>query len=46
LDSLAIIFDAPGSLEMRKTALTAMGSDDVLVEIPSSVISTGPDTRW
>lgn len=43
MDSLAIIFDAPGSLEMRKTALTAMGSDDVLVEIHYSGISTGTE---
>jgi 3-hydroxyethyl bacteriochlorophyllide a dehydrogenase len=43
LDSLAIIFDAPGIVEMRRTALKAMGRDDVLVEIHYSGISTGTE---
>ncbi len=43
MDSAAIIFDAPGKLEMRKTALTAMESGDVLVEIQFSGISTGTE---
>lgn len=43
LDSLAIIFDAPGSLAMREIALTAMGDSDVLVEIHYSGISTGTE---
>ncbi len=43
METSAIIFDAPGSLEMRKTALTAMVSGDVLVEIHYSGISTGTE---
>jgi bacteriochlorophyllide a dehydrogenase len=43
LDSSAIIFDAPGRLEMRKTALNAMECGDVLVEIHYSGISTGTE---
>ena len=43
LDTSAIIFDAPGKLAMRTTALTAMGSADVLVEIHYSGISTGTE---
>jgi bacteriochlorophyllide a dehydrogenase len=43
LETSAVIFDAPGSLEMRKTALTAMESGDVRVEIHYSGISTGTE---
>ncbi|NJS14779.1 MAG: chlorophyll synthesis pathway protein BchC [Sphingopyxis sp.] len=43
METSAVIFAAPGSLEMRKTALTAMGAGDVLVEIHFSGISTGTE---
>jgi bacteriochlorophyllide a dehydrogenase len=43
LETSAVIFAAPGSLEMRKTALTDMGVGDVLVEIHYSGISTGTE---
>jgi bacteriochlorophyllide a dehydrogenase len=43
LDSSAIIFDAPGRLELRKTALKSLASGDVLVEIQYSGISTGTE---
>lgn len=43
METSAVIFDAPGSLEMRKTALTDAGSGDVLVEIHYSGISTGTE---
>ncbi len=43
LETSAVIFDAPGSLEMRKTALTVMESGDVRVEIHYSGISTGTE---
>lgn len=43
METSAVIFDAPGSLEMRKTALTAMESGDVRVEIHYSGISTGTE---
>ena len=43
LETTAVIFDAPGSLEMRKTALTAMDSGDVRVDIHYSGISTGTE---
>lgn len=43
MDTSAIIFDAPGSLEIRKTALTYMAHGDVLVEIHYSGISTGTE---
>ena len=43
LETSAIIFEAPGKLAMRNTALTAMGSGDVRVEIHYSGISTGTE---
>ncbi len=43
MDSSAIIFNAPGSLEMRKIALNGMECGDVLVEIHFSGISTGTE---
>ena len=43
METSAVIFDAPGRLEMRKTALNAMESGDVLVEIHYSGISTGTE---
>ncbi len=43
LQSSAIIFEAPGRLVMRKTALKAIGFSDVLVEIHFSGISTGTE---
>ncbi len=43
METSAVIFDAPGSLEMRKTALTAMESGDVRVEVHYSGISTGTE---
>lgn len=43
LETSAIIFDAPGKLDMRTTALTTMGSGDVRVEIHYSGISTGTE---
>jgi bacteriochlorophyllide a dehydrogenase len=43
LETSAVIFAAPGSLEMRNTALTDMGVGDVLVEIHYSGISTGTE---
>jgi 3-hydroxyethyl bacteriochlorophyllide a dehydrogenase len=43
LETSAIIFDAPGKLAMRNTALTAMGSGDVQVEVHYSGISTGTE---
>ena len=43
METTAVIFDAPGSLEMRKTALTAMDSGDVRVDIHYSGISTGTE---
>ncbi len=41
--SSAIIFDAPGKLAMRQTALKAVECGDVLVEIHYSGISTGTE---
>ena len=41
--SPAVIFDAPGRLEMRKTALKSPEQGDVLVEIHYSGISTGTE---
>ncbi|MBL0923049.1 MAG: chlorophyll synthesis pathway protein BchC [Sphingomonadaceae bacterium] len=41
--SPAVIFDAPGRLEMRKTALKAVEPGDVVVEIHYSGISTGTE---
>lgn len=41
--SSAIIFDAPGKLAMRKTALKAVECGDVLVDIQYSGISTGTE---
>jgi bacteriochlorophyllide a dehydrogenase len=41
--SPAVIFDAPGRLEMRKTALKAVEPGDVLVETHYSGISTGTE---
>jgi bacteriochlorophyllide a dehydrogenase len=43
LHSQAIIFEAPGRLALRRTALTAMGPSHVLVEIHYSGISTGTE---
>jgi 3-hydroxyethyl bacteriochlorophyllide a dehydrogenase len=43
LQSSAVIFDAPGRLEMRKTALKAVECSDVLVETQFSGISTGTE---
>lgn len=43
METSAVIFAAPGSLEMRRTALTAIDSGDVLVEIHYSGISTGTE---
>lgn len=43
MDTSAIIFDAPGKLSMRKTALNDVKSSDVLVEIHWSGISTGTE---
>ena len=43
MHSAAIIFEAPGRLEMRETALTDMARDDVLVEVHFSGISTGTE---
>ena len=39
----AVIIDAPGRLEMRKTALKAVEPSDVLVDIHFSGISTGTE---
>ncbi len=41
--SSAVIFEAPGRLAVRETALTALESYDVLVEIQYSGISTGTE---
>ncbi len=43
LDSFAIMFDAPGSLALRATALCDMLASDVLIEIHFSGISTGTE---
>lgn len=43
MHSTAVIFEAPGRLEMRETALKAMDSGDVLVKIHYSGISTGTE---
>lgn len=43
LQSRAIIFDAPGKLQMRETALKALGDGDVMVEIHYSGISAGTE---
>jgi bacteriochlorophyllide a dehydrogenase len=43
LEISAVIFDAPGRLAMRKTALKAVESGDVLVDIHYSGISTGTE---
>lgn len=43
MDISAIILDAPGRLELRKTALKLLESGDVLVEIHYSGISTGTE---
>jgi bacteriochlorophyllide a dehydrogenase len=43
LHSQAIIFEAPGRLALRRTALTAMGPSHVLVEVHYSGISTGTE---
>jgi bacteriochlorophyllide a dehydrogenase len=41
--SSAIIFDAPGQLDVRKLALKALEPDDVLIEVRYSGISTGTE---
>lgn len=43
MHSQAIIFEAPGRLAMRRTALTAMGPSHVMVEVHYSGISTGTE---
>jgi bacteriochlorophyllide a dehydrogenase len=43
VQSTAVIFEAPGRLAMRETALNDMGAGDVLVEIHYSGISTGTE---
>jgi bacteriochlorophyllide a dehydrogenase len=43
MKTTAILFAAPGQLELRKTALTSMQDGDVLVEIQFSGISTGTE---
>lgn len=43
MHSQAIIFEAPGRLALRRTALTAMGPSHVLVEVHYSGISTGTE---
>jgi bacteriochlorophyllide a dehydrogenase len=43
LDSSAVIFDAPGRLDMRKTALKAAAHGDVIVQTHYSGISTGTE---
>ena len=43
MQTTAIILDAPGHLEMRETALTPMGSADVLVDVHWSGVSTGTE---
>jgi bacteriochlorophyllide a dehydrogenase len=43
VQSTAVIFEAPGRLAVRNTALSDMGSSDVLVEIHYSGISTGTE---
>ena len=43
MQSSAIIFEAPGRLVMRKTALKSIGPSNVLVEIHFSGISTGTE---
>jgi bacteriochlorophyllide a dehydrogenase len=43
LETSAVIFDAPGKLEVRSAVLTAMGAGDVRVEIHYSGISTGTE---
>jgi bacteriochlorophyllide a dehydrogenase len=43
MHSSAVIFGAPGRLEVRETALTDMGGGDVLVEVHYSGISTGTE---
>jgi bacteriochlorophyllide a dehydrogenase len=43
LQSSAIIFAAPGRLELRQTALNPLGAGDVVVEIHYSGISTGTE---
>ncbi len=43
MESSAVIFDAPGRLEMRKTALKAAAHGDVIVQTHYSGISTGTE---
>ena len=43
MESSAIILDAPGKLELRKTVLKPLGCADVLIEIHFSGISTGTE---
>lgn len=43
MNTSAIIIDAPGKLEVRKTALNAMGAADLLVDVHWSGISTGTE---
>ena len=43
MQTSAIIFAAPGMLELRQTPLTEMAADDVMVEVHYSGISTGTE---
>ncbi|MEO1045520.1 MAG: chlorophyll synthesis pathway protein BchC [Pseudomonadota bacterium] len=43
MNTSAIVIDAPGTLAVRKTALTDMGDADLLVDIHWSGISTGTE---
>ena len=43
LDSVAVVFQSPGQLALTELALTPMASEDVLVEVAHSGISTGTE---
>ncbi len=43
MDSMAVVFEAPGRLALRRLALDAPAADDVIVETLASGISTGTE---
>ena len=43
MESLAVVLEAPGALALRRLELLPLGSDDVVVEIDFSGISTGTE---
>lgn len=43
MEAAAVIFDRPGTVTLRRLAITAAGPDDVVVDILASGISTGTE---